>query len=111
MTEAQVLSKVTKKLQFLKITGDIVWYTRLQSGRIGNITLNRAGTPDLMALVNNRDGTISALFIEVKRSGIKRLRYEQKIFFEEMEGKPKTMCAILNDPKQLGGLIKKAREL
>ena len=115
MTEKEVLKSVSNSLKNLILTNDILWFSRLNAGKINSghswIQLCEIGTPDIVSIVNCEDGTISALFIECKRTGVKKLRFEQQRFFEMMEGKPKTMCVIINDPKQLWSAIKKAKAL
>lgn len=115
MTESEVLKSVVKKLKFLELTGDVVWHSRLNSGKIningGWVQLCQAGTPDIISIINCKNGKIAVLFIECKRTGIKKLRYEQNIFFMKMETAPMVLCIVINDPKQLHQAIKKAREL
>lgn len=108
MNERTVLSAVMSKLRFHP---DVLWYSRLQSGRMGGYTLNPAGTPDVMAVVNQYNGSIAMLFIEIKRPGKTTLDYEQKRFVQKMAGKPKTMCVVVNDPKQINMYIKQAKDL
>ena len=108
MTERQVLSDVIKKLKFHP---DIIWFTRLQSGSMGGYTLNPAGTPDIMAVVDQRNGSIAIMFIEIKRPGKTGLDYEQIRFFETMAGKPKIMCVMVNDVAQVTTYIKIAKEI
>ena len=108
MTERAVLTAVLKKLRFHP---DIIWYTRLQSGRIGGYVVNLAGTPDIMAVVNQYNGSVAILFIEIKRPGKLKLDYEQRRFFAKMAGKPKVMCVMVNDKTQVGMYIKIAKEL
>jgi len=115
MTEALILKSVLSKLKILTLSGDILWHTRLNSGRINSgvywIKLADIGTPDVVAIVNCRNGKIAVLFIECKRSGVTRLRYEQKLFFQEMEGKPMILCVVINDVKQLWPAIKRSKIL
>ena len=108
MNERTVLSAVMRKLSFHP---DILWSSRLMSGRMGGYTLNPAGTPDVVAVVNQWDGCIAILFIEVKRPGKTTLDYEQRRFVTKMESKPKILCVVINDPKQVNTYIKQAKDL
>ena len=113
MTESEVLKSIINKLKMLELTGDIFWYSRLASGKVNTgyswIKLCDAGTPDLITIVNCHNGKIAVLFLEVKKTGITRTRYEQTKFFERMDGKPMILCSVINDSKQLWPLIRKAQ--
>ena len=116
MKESEVLKSVLNKLDNYELTGDVLWHSRLNSGKIqskfgGWIQLCRPGTPDIIAIINCMDGTIVVLFIEVKRTGVKKLRFEQQEFFNLMDGNPKILCVVINDVKQLWSAIRKARAL
>ena len=103
-----VVKPVLKKLKFYKeLTGNIIWYQRLVAEDDIHCP---AGTPDIVAVVNC-ETYIVLLFIECKRPGVNNLSYTQKKFFESMKGKIKTMCVMLNDPKKLSDVIKKAKEM
>jgi len=106
--EKKVSNAILNRLNLLRITGDVIWFKREEASDDQYCV---AGTPDILALINCKDGRLAALFIEVKRPGVKRLRYEQKKFFESMEGKPMTLCVVINDSKQLFPAIKKVRNL
>ena len=106
-----VVEPIIKKLSSLKFTGEIVWYQRLVAEDDSHCP---AGTPDIVAVVNNGDGTISLLFIECKRPSKKmwtldNLKGEQKIFFQKMMTKTRTSCVVLNNKNQLWSAIEKAR--
>lgn len=66
---------------------------------------------DIVVAVNCGNGHISLLFIDTKRTGVNKYDYEQQVFVDSMEGEPMTLCGIINDPKQLWPLLKRAREL
>ena len=107
-----VVNPIMKKLK----NCDIIWSQRLVAEDDIHCP---AGTPDIVAVVNCRDGRIALLFIECKkppdlkgkRPTWKDLRFEQKEFFEKMAGKPMTLCAVVNNPDQLWPLIKKCQNL
>lgn len=108
MTESKTQTKILQKLKFHK---DCIWSVRLNSGKMGSYMLAPAGTPDVLAFIDQGNGNIAALFLEVKKPGVKRLRYEQKQFFKIMEGKPKIMCSVINDVDKLGSIIRKAKDI
>jgi hypothetical protein len=113
MKEADVLKGVTNKLKTLELTGDILWYSRLNSGKINLgrnwIKLCDSGTPDVIAIVKKKAG-ISVLFIECKRTGINEIFGEQLEFFKRMKEHKHVYCVIINDPKQLWPAIEKAQK-
>ncbi len=115
MTESEVQKAVLNKLKTYELAGDVVWHSRLNSGKVNSgaywIKLCDVGTPDIIAAIDCKNGKVAILFIEVKRSKVTRLRFEQQQFFNAMAGKPMIMCVVINDPKQLWPAIKKAREL
>jgi len=115
MTEAEIMKKVLRRLENLTMTGDIVWYSRLNSGKINVgrawVQLCKAGTPDIIAIVKCDNGKIATLFIECKRAGVKKLSYEQRVFFENMENKPMVLCKLINNPEQLWPAIREASGL
>lgn len=120
--EAEVLKTVIRELEFLKIQGDVVWFRRLHN----SLLYARNGTPvkmghkrnldegqdlDLIVIVNCKDGTIAVLFVDVKRTGKKKMDYEQDVFCKYMEGKPKILCALVNGKGQIGALVRRAQSL
>jgi len=74
-----------KIVQWLSITPGVVWFERLNSGKIKTeygswIQLCKKGTPDYIALIH--DGSIAhTLFIEAKRLGCKQSPEQE--WFEE----------------------------
>ena len=114
MKEKEILRSVILRLKVYELTGDVLWHSRLNSGKIntgrGYVQLCEAGTPDVMAIVRGVNKII-VVFIECKATGVKKLRYEQKEFFKSMAHHEYIFCVLINDPKQLPIAIKKAREL
>ncbi len=94
VNEAAVLRKILTYLSNCKLTGTVLWFRRLNTGAIYG---GKAGDPDVIALVNVRYDGVVALFIEVKKPGVTRLRYEQRIFFSSMEGVNGIRCIVAND--------------
>jgi hypothetical protein len=81
--EKDLMSKISKRLDLYRFTGEVCWYSRLQCGkiRVGSyfVKMCDKGTPDWLALVRNREDRLTALFIEAKSdSGC--LRKEQSEF-------------------------------
>ena len=116
MTESEVLKSIMNKLKTYELIGDIIWYSRLNSGKVKTqynswVQLCRIGTPDIVAIINCLNGKIAVLFIECKRTDVKKLRFEQQEFFNNMEGQPMIACVLINDPNQLGSAIKKAKQI
>lgn len=108
-SESQVLKSVLMKLSNYKIFGeDVIWLQRLHSAQLGNIRIGSPGTPDILVFIRNKDGGIVNLFLEVKKEGETKLRYEQKEFFKEYEKVSSILCRIINDPKQLHLYIEEA---
>ena len=83
--EKDLMTQVSNRLWAYQGTGQILWYSRLQCGkvRVGLhwIKLCEKGTPDWLALVKGNYGLI-AFFIECK-SATGNLRQEQKDFFDK----------------------------
>jgi len=108
-----VVEPILKKLKHYQLSGDIVWY---RENKAEEDRKTEAGTPDIFVIVNCKDSRTANLFIECKQPTDKRptwddLRFEQRVFFEDMAGAPMTLCAIVNNPKQLWPLIKKCQNL
>ena len=108
-----VVNPVIDRLKFRVLTGDILWFQRLVAESDPNA---KAGTPDIIAVVDCKDGKIAVLFIECKKPSKKKpslddLRFDQRLFFARMEGKPMILCVVINKPSQLWPAIKKARNL
>ena len=115
MTESEVMKTVLRQLKNLRISGSVIWHSRLNSGKVqvgfSWVQLCEIGTPDIISLIDCKNGKLAVLFIECKRTGMKKLRFEQQEFFNNMEDKPMTLCALINDPSQLWQAIEKAKLL
>jgi hypothetical protein len=107
--EAKILKHVISRMILGMMVGDVLFYTRLQSLQIGKVRVGKPGLPDVVAIISQGNGAIAVLFIEVKRSTVKRLRFEQQEFFNSMLGKPKILCEIINDKSQIGPAIERAK--
>jgi len=106
LSEAYILKKITQRLHFNK---KVLFYLRVHCGGYGTssggfVQLAPTGTPDLLIVLKTNDG-VKVLFLEVKKEGVTRLRYEQKKFFEKYEGTPGIYCRVINDVGDLDGII------
>lgn len=82
--ERDLSKQICELLEVYKLTGECEWWIRLNSGHVKTyygsyIKLAAKGTPDFLALMRNRENSITALFIEAK-SNKGKLRKEQVEF-------------------------------
>jgi len=108
-----VHNRILRKMAGFILSKDIIWFQTLAAESDINCL---AGTPDIISIVNCKNGKIAILFLECKRPSKKKpslddLRFEQRLFFDDMEGKPMILCVVINDPGMLWAAIKKARNL
>ena len=108
-----VVAPILNKLRNYQLSGDVIWYCVTDASDAKDI---KAGQPDITVVINCCNGRIALLFIECKKPTGKKpslddLSFEQGLFFNEMEGKPMTLCVVMNNPSQLWPSIKKARNL
>lgn len=85
--ERDIATQIRHCLDGYKISGIVLWWGRLNSGKIRAgykqyIQLMPKGTPDYLALIRNKKDGITALFIEVK-SDIGKLNDEQIEFMDK----------------------------
>jgi hypothetical protein len=103
-TEKEVLKAVINKLKNYEFQGILLYWVRLQSGVLGDswgrkVRLATAGTPDLLTVFRKDDGGLAVLFIEVKKPGVTKLRYEQREFF--LKQCRDFHCVVINDPSKV----------
>lgn len=104
LSENDVKSSVIKQLELWEMTGDIIWWERLNCGKVRTqygswMQLCRAGTPDLVAVYKNKDGDLNIVFIELKASNINRARSTQNEFIESYGNKHNNFrIIIVNNP-------------
>lgn len=83
ITEKEVMAEIKICLDSWSVSGDVIWWERLQSLKIRHqgywIKGCKSGTPDFIAIIRNCEDNISVLFIEAK-SDTGQLRPEQKLF-------------------------------
>ena len=108
-----VVNPTINILEFRVTTGDVIWFQRLVAEDDINCP---AGTFDIVCIVNQKNGNIALLFLEGKKPidrkpSLDDLRFEQRLFYEHMVGKPKTLCVVINNSRQVWPAIKKAQRL
>jgi hypothetical protein len=110
--EDAVKKSVENKLNNLQHCGDIIWYSRLQSGKVkseygGWMQLCEKGTPDFICVFRNKSNELTVLFIECKRPDVPpKLNESQQIFFELYDRKHKNfILTIVTDVKQVSEKI------
>lgn len=68
--ERDLIKQISNRLSILKMTGEVVWFHRIQSGKVKvgqyYIKLADSGTPDWFALIRNREDGLTGLFLEAK---------------------------------------------
>jgi len=73
MKESPVLKKVSDTLGVYEFHKVVIWWERLNSGKVRSMYSGRwvglcdKGTSDFVAVIRNREGGLSLLFIECKR--------------------------------------------
>src|SRR3990167_944747 len=81
--EKDVIKSVLIGLRTRQLQGEVVWFSRLNSGSIHgggyHIKLCDQGTPDIIVAVRHNQGA-KLLFLECKREGINKLEPEQEYF-------------------------------
>jgi hypothetical protein len=86
MTEAEVSKEIKRTLEVLKCCGDVIWYCRLNSGKVHDsrsgawIQLCEKGTPDFICIIWNKAKSLSVIFIEAKHSNGGKWEDEQREF-------------------------------
>lgn len=108
MLEKEVNKSIRTCLNSWSISGVVVWWTRLQCGKIRvgayYVQLCEKGTPDFLALVRAKTGGLAAVFIESKgHTG--QLRPEQIKFQKEYSIKDGVYVLKISDVKELGKFI------
>lgn len=73
MLEKDVLKSVGQRLSTWEMSGEVVWYERLQCGRVKTaygswVNMCRSGTPDYVAIIRNKTKNLDLLFLECKRA-------------------------------------------
>lgn len=108
--EKHLMKQISNRLGIYRLTGEVVWHHRIQSGmaKVGtyHIKLAEAGTPDYFVLIRGRNDELVALFIEAK-SDTGKLRTMQVSFITRFMGKKDVYILVLKDIKDLDKFIDK----
>lgn len=110
MLEKIVITGIKERLSVLQLTGQVIYWERLQSGafRKGGhyIKLSRTGTPDFICVIRNRQDNLSFIFFEAKRpDGKGKLSKEQVSFMKDYSGIKDFYHFVITDPREVGRLI------
>ena len=105
------MTQVKQRLSIYEMTGEILWYGRLNSLEVKTIYGGRIkglpkGTPDWLALIRGRADNILALFIECK-SDTGQVRPTQTEFINKYGTKEGVFVMILRDIRDLDKWIDK----
>ena len=78
-SESSVIREISLVLYQLEGTGDILWFSRLQCGKVKTewgswLQLCKSGTHDFIALIRTKQGFLAIIFIEAK-SGVGKAVY------------------------------------
>ena len=103
--EKELMFQVKQALSVFELTGEILWYGRLNSLEVKTIYGGRIkglpkGTPDWLALVRGRKNNILALFIECK-SDSGQVRPSQTEFINKYSKKQDVFVIVIRDIKEL----------
>ena len=109
--EKQLMLQIKQRLELHEMTGEVLWYGRLNSLEVKTIYGGRIkglpkGTPDWLVLIRNRQEGIMALFIEAK-SDTGQVRPVQTEFINKYGTKEGVFVMILRDIKDLDKFIEK----
>lgn len=99
--EKTLMKQVSQRLAIWQLSGSVIWYSRLNSGRVKTyfgswIKMCDTGTPDWLCLVRGDDYRIKALFIECK-STTGRASTHQLKFMKKYNNVDDVEVIILND--------------
>ena len=102
--ERDLLKQISKRLSLYHMMGQIIWWSRLNSGHVKTyfgtyIKLCDKNTPDFIVLYYDKSHGLNALFIEAK-SDTGRLSKGQKEFSDRYT-QPNIMILTLRDIKEL----------
>lgn len=103
--EKDIAIQIRHCLDGYKISGIVLWWGRLNSGKIKvsykqYIHLMPKGTPDYLALIRNKKGGITAMFIEAK-SDIGKINKDQIDFANKYISIMDIFVSIIRDIKTL----------
>lgn len=108
MTEKELSRLVVKSLGVWETTGVIVYWERLNSGRInlGNhwIKLCREGTPDFLVVFRNKEDGLHLMFLELKGAH-GQLRKSQRDFMAKYAEKKDVSCHVIREQTEVSYLL------
>lgn len=110
--EKQLMKILENRLSVLRMTGEVINFHRLNSGKVKNIYTNSwinlgdKDNPDWIALIRNRENNITLLYIECK-SDTGKLRPGQESFIKRYSNKEDVVCMLLRDIKEFDNWIDK----
>lgn len=108
MKEKEVMTGIRQRLEVYQMSGEVVWFCRLQSGmvRLGlhYMRLAEEGTPDFVCVIRNHSNNLSLLFFEAKGEG-GRLRLSQIKFQKKYTGFKDVTYFVIDDPHQVGKIL------
>ena len=104
------MKQIKNSLDMYKMTGVVMWWERLQSGKIqvGRywVRMSAKGTPDFVAVLRNREKNLSLLFIEAK-SDTGQVRPDQMDFISKYNNGKDIHSIVVRDIKALDEFINK----
>jgi hypothetical protein len=108
--ERDIMKSVQKRLSIFELTGEVVWFTRLNSGHIktyfgSHIKLCHKGTWDWVVIFRNRNNGLSLLFIECK-SDTGKIEKDQNLFKNKYT-KEDVYFLLVREPFELDVFIDK----
>lgn len=109
--ERDLMLQVKNRLSVFEMTGEVLWYGRLNSLEVKTIYGGRIkglpkGTPDWISLIRGKNNNILVLFIECK-SDTGKVRDSQTEFINKYGTKEGVFIMILRDIKDLDKWINK----
>lgn len=102
--EKDVKEEVNKALQGLEQSGKLLWYSRMQAGKVNVgyqwIHLGRNGNPDYIAFFKHKN-IVYVYLIELKRESGGEWRGEQRECCSKFSGIENCIYEVVTDYKQL----------
>lgn len=109
MLERDLSKSIRIALDGYQMCGEVEWWMRINSGSIksvygGYLKLAPEGTPDFIAVIRNKEGGLSVVFVEAKgQTG--QLRPSQVVFSEKYNKKKDIYVIKVSDVKELHKFI------
>lgn len=109
--EKDLFHSIKQRLNLYQMTGECEWWGRLNSLKVktiygGIVQGLPKGTPDILALIRNRQEGLTALFLELK-SDTGKLRKEQIEFRERYHRRAGFVFMEIREVKELDFWIEK----